>query len=80
MYRKNAQKNEDYLVERKKLSTCKTTLWCFFLIMILMSNFDNFDIDQISSKFAQRWHFVLISIAKKKFYARYCLGKKYRST
>ena len=23
-----------------------------------MSNFDNFDIDQTSSKFAQRWHFV----------------------
>ena len=23
-----------------------------------MSNFDNFDIDQISSKFAQRWPFV----------------------
>ena len=25
---------------------------------IQMSNFDNFDIDQISSKFAQRWHFI----------------------
>ena len=32
-----------------------------------MSNFDNFDIDQISSKFAQRWPFVCNFYCKKIF-------------
>ena len=32
-----------------------------------MSNFDNFDIDQISSKLAQRWHFVSNFHCKKTF-------------
>ena len=32
-----------------------------------MSNFDNFDIDQISSKLAQRWHFVSNFHWKKNF-------------
>ena len=30
-----------------------------------MSNFDNFDIDQISSKFAQRKHFICYFYSKK---------------
>ena len=30
-----------------------------------MSNFDNFDINQISSKFAQRWHFIFYFYCKK---------------
>ena len=60
-------KNEDDLVESWKLGTCETTLWCFFLrknifrkliytadMAIQMSNIDNFDIDQMSSKFAKR--------------------------
>ena len=29
--KKNAQKNEDDLVESQKLGTCATTLWYFFL-------------------------------------------------
>ena len=32
-----------------------------------MSYFDNFDIDQISSKLAQRWHFVSNFHCKKNF-------------
>ena len=34
---------------------------------IEMSNIDNFDIDQISSKFAQTWHFVSYFYCGKKF-------------
>jgi len=60
--KKKCTKNEDDLAERWKLGT-----WCLFLqkekipimiyvadMAILMSNFDNFDQDQISRKLAQR--------------------------
>ena len=61
---KSALKKEDDLAESWKFGTWLTALWylllqkIFFLIntadtAIQMSNFDNFDIDQMSSKFAQ---------------------------
>ena len=69
-WRKNALNNEDDLAESWKFSTCTTTSWEIFLqkniflillyiadIAILMSNSDNFDINQISSKFVQRYCF-----------------------
>ena len=78
--KKNARKNEDDLAERWKLGTWTTPIWCFLLqnkifpimiyvadMAILMSNFDNFDNDQISWKFAQRWYFVFYFHCKKYF-------------
>ena len=70
-WRKNALKNEDDLAESRKLGTWEIILReilfqkkIFHILIYLvdmaiwMSNFDNFDIVQISSKFAQRYHFV----------------------
>ena len=78
-WRKNTQKNEGDPAESWKLGTCETRLWWFFLhkniylfliyladMAIWISNIDNFDIDQMSSKFAQRdstWS--VTSIAKE---------------
>ena len=63
---KSAPKKEDDLAESWKFGTWLTALWYLFLqkniflfliniadMAIQMSNFDNFDIDQMSSKFAQ---------------------------
>ena len=63
---KSVPKKEDDLAESWKFGTCLTTLWYLFLqknillffinkadMPIQMSNFDKFDIDQMSSKFAQ---------------------------
>ena len=60
------QKKEDDLAESWKFGTWVTALWYLFLqnniflffidiadMAIQMSNFDNFDVDQMSSKFAQ---------------------------
>ena len=72
------QKNEDDLAESWKFGTSARTLWYFFLwkniflnvIYIAdmanwMCHFDNFDIDQIASKLAQRWNFVHSFYCKK---------------
>ena len=70
-------KNEDNLVESSTLGTRASTLYCFlkksiFHILIhmadmanLISTFGNFDMDQISLKLAQRWHFISNFYCKK---------------
>ena len=61
--KKNAQKNEDDLAKRLKLSTCACG---FFFTKIVLSDFDDFDSDQISSKLAQRSALSMIPVAKRK--------------
>ena len=68
---KMLNKNEDHLAEIWKLGTYETILRLILFqkkilhiliylvdLAIWMCNFENFDIVQISSKFAQRYHFV----------------------
>ena len=65
--KKKCTKNEDDLAEKWKLGKWTIPIWCLFLqknffsfaiyvadMAILMSDFDNFDNDQISWKLAQR--------------------------
>ena len=69
---------EGDIAKSLKFGTCATTLWCFLfqrnifpsLIYIAdmaneMSNFDDFNINQISSKFTPRWYFVCNFLDKK---------------